>query len=146
MTARAYSEGKLKVFGGEQWRPLLHVRDAARAVAENVETKHTGIFNLHRQNIRMNELADLVHKHYPDLKIETVEMKFEDARNYRVRSDKAKKILGFEAKHDAEVGIAELKKVLDAGRIKDINNPLYTNQMYLSRFNTHHMYSSGVTG
>jgi nucleoside-diphosphate-sugar epimerase len=31
MAARAYYEQRLKVFGGEQWRPLLHVKDAALA-------------------------------------------------------------------------------------------------------------------
>ncbi len=137
MTAKAYAEGRLKVFGGEQYRPLLHVRDAARAIVENLETKNTGIYNLYKQNIRIYDLATAVHKVYPNLQIDTVEMKFEDSRNYRVNGDKAKKELGFEAQLAVDAGVAELKKVLDAGRIKDINDPLYTNQMYLNVFKTH---------
>src|SRR5262245_25484241 len=56
LTARAYSDRKLKVFGGRQYRPLLHVRDAAQAIADNLLTKHVGIFNLHQVNSKIVDL------------------------------------------------------------------------------------------
>src|SRR5581483_719384 len=57
LTVRAAIERKLTVFGGDQFRPLLHVKDAARAVIENLETSHTDVYNLHRQNVRIIDLA-----------------------------------------------------------------------------------------
>ncbi len=132
MTARAHYEKKLKVFGGKQYRPLLHVKDAARVAVENLTTSHRGIFNLNKQNINMSCLARKVAKYFPKLTIEKVPMKFEDARNYRVSIDKAKQILQFKPTLSIDEGILELKDLLENGRIRDINSPRYTNLVYLS--------------
>ncbi len=137
MTAKAYSEGELKVFGGTQYRPLLHVKDAAQAIVDNLETKHKGIYNLHKINIKISDLAEEVKKQFPKVKIEKVKMKFEDSRNYRVSSDLAKKTFGFNPQYSPSDGIKELKKILEEGRIRDLNSPRYTNQMFLTQFNTH---------
>ena len=53
LTTRAIVDGKFKVFGGDQWRPLLHVRDAAQVWQTNLETSHTGIYNLHYENVKI---------------------------------------------------------------------------------------------
>ena len=137
LTVRAHRTGVIKVFGGEQFRPLLHVRDAARAVVENLETSHTGVFNLHRQNVRIIDLAYQVRNHFPDLVIEQTEMPFQDTRNYRVSSDKAQQVLGFKAVSSIDDGIEEVKELLETGRLKDVENPRYTNQGFLSLHNTH---------
>lgn len=142
LTTRAIIDGQFKVFGGEQWRPLLHVRDAAQAVADNLETKHTGVYNLHQENVKIIDLANQVKKHIPTVKMEIVDIKFQDARNYKVNSDKARKTLGFKPKYTAEDGIKEVKKMIEEHRIKDVNNPRYSNQSFLTMFNTHH-YAEG---
>jgi len=137
LAVRAFNIGKITVFGGDQFRPLLHVRDAAQAIVDNLTTRHTGIYNLHRQNVRIIDLAYQVRNHFPDLIIETVERKFEDTRNYRVSSDKAKNILGFNPTHSIDTGIEEIKSLLEQGRLRDTENPRYTNQKFLSISNTH---------
>jgi nucleoside-diphosphate-sugar epimerase len=137
LTVRAHRLGKIGVFGGEQFRPLLHVRDAAQAAVDNLTTSHTGVFNLHRQNVRIIDLAYQVRNHFPDLVIEQTPMKFQDARNYRVSSDKATKQWGFRPHVSIDDGIEEVKELLDTGRLKDVDNPRYTNQLFLSMFNTH---------
>lgn len=137
LTTRAIVDGSFKVFGGEQWRPLLHVRDAAQAVADNIETKHTGVFNLHNENVKIIDLANQVKEYVPDLKMEIVDIKFQDARNYKVNSDKARSTFGFSPKLSPEYGIKEVKKLIEERRIRDVNNPRFSNQSYLSMFNTH---------
>ena len=137
LVVKAHRVGKLQVFGGDQFRPLLHVRDAAQAVFDNITTKHTGIFNLHKQNVRIVDLAYQVRNHFPDLVIEQMERKFEDTRNYRASSDKAKTILGFNPLRSIDEGIEEVKELLDCGRLKDVENPRYTNQKFLSISNSH---------
>lgn len=132
LTVKAYTQGKLSVFGGEQFRPLLHVDDVAQAVVANLKTDHTGIFNLHRQNVRIVDLAYQVRNHFPDCVIEQTEMPFQDTRNYRVSSKKAKDIFGFVPKQSIDDGIEELKFLVETGRIKDINASRYSNQAYLS--------------
>lgn len=137
LSARAYRQGKISVFGGDQFRPLLHVKDAARAAVENVVTKPTGVFNLARQNVRIVDLAYQVRNHFPDLIVDQTPMKFQDARNYRASSEKAQKVLGFKAVYSIDDGIDEIKELLESHRLKDVDNPRYTNQTFLSMFNTH---------
>lgn len=143
LTVRAHRQGKVSVFGGDQFRPLLHVRDAAQVAVDNLATKHIGVFNLARQNVRIIDLAYQVRNHFPDLVIEQTPMKFQDARNYRVSTEKAQKILGFKAAYSIDDGIEEIKELLDSRRLKDVDNPRYTNQAYLSMFNTHKLATGG---
>lgn len=133
LTARAVSQGKLTVFGGEQYRPLLHVKDAAQAIADNVHTKHTGIFNLRYSNMKIAQLANIINYHVP-CEIETVQTAFEDARNYRVSTRKARDTFDFSPKHSINDGIMEVAKLVQEGRIKDLNNPRFSNQLFLEVF------------
>ena len=64
-------------------------------------------------------------------------MTFQDARNYRVSSERAQRILGFKPAHSIDSGIEEIKALLDMKRIKDVDNVRYTNDGYLARFGTH---------
>lgn len=130
LTARAISDGKLTVFGGEQYRPLLHVEDAAQAIVDSLETEHKGIYNLHKKNMRILDLAKDVQKVVP-CELEVVETTFEDSRNYKANSDKARKTLGFNPYYDTDDGIEEVAKLLIDGRIKDLNNPRYSCQGFL---------------
>jgi len=137
LTVRAHREGHISIFGGDQFRPLLHVADAAQAVLENLETAHRGVFNLHRQNVRIIDLAYQVRNHFPDMEIERTDIAFQDSRNYRVSSERAALELGFKPERTIDLGIEEVKELLDACRIRDVDNPRYTNQAFLTTFNTH---------
>ena len=43
LTAKAINDKKLTVFGGRQFRPLLHVKDAARVIEESIRSENKGI-------------------------------------------------------------------------------------------------------
>lgn len=143
LTVRAHRDGHISIFGGDQFRPLLHVADAAQAVFENLETANTGVFNLHKQNVRIIDLAYQVRNHFPDMAIEQTDVRFQDTRNYRVTSDKAARELGFKALRSIDQGIEEVKELLVTGRIRDVENPRYTNQAFLSTFSTHMNFAAG---
>ena len=144
LTVRASQHGKITVFGGDQFRPLLHVRDAARAIVDNLPTAHTGVYNLIRQNVRIVDLAYQIRNHFPDLKIESTPMQFQDSRNYRVCGQKAARALNFKPQVSIDDGIGEIKELLDSNRLRDIDNPRYTNQTYLKMFNTHQPASTDI--
>lgn len=133
LTVIAATEGELTVFGGDQFRPLLHVRDVAYAMLENLETKHTGVFNLHRQNTRIVDVAYQIRNHFPDAKINITEMQFQDARNYRVNGAKAKEILGWRSRWSIDDGIDQIKELVETKRLVDLTNPRYTNQKFLTQ-------------
>ncbi|GII92835.1 NAD-dependent epimerase/dehydratase family protein [Sinosporangium siamense] len=132
MTMRAITERKLHVFGGQQHRPLLHVRDAAQAIVNGLGTRHAGIFNLHSENVRIFDIARRVRDLVPDAVVVTTDAMFEDLRSYRVTSDKAGRLLDFTPRLTVEDGIIELKSLIADRRIKNLEHPRYRNQEYLA--------------
>ncbi len=131
LVLKACLYGHINVFGGQQYRPLLHVRDVGAAITKVLGTNHSGVFNLHHSNLTISELADHVIKCYPGVAVEHTEIKFEDARNYRVNSDKARTTFGFKPELDIDAGIKEVGALVSAGRIKDPSDVQYSNFDYL---------------
>jgi nucleoside-diphosphate-sugar epimerase len=131
LTLKACLYGRCSVFGGEQYRPLLHVRDVGGAIAQVVGTNHRGVFNLHHDNLKISALADRIAQLFPNVAIEKTEIKTQDARNYRVSSDKARSTFGFSPKFDIDVGIKEVGALVKEGRIRDPSDVQYSNFDYL---------------
>jgi nucleoside-diphosphate-sugar epimerase len=131
LTVKAHTTGNIHVFGGDQFRPLLHVKDVARAIEMVLETDHTGVFNLARQNVRIIDLSYQIRNHFPDLVIERTDRPFQDTRNYRASSEKAKQAFGFNSIHSIDDGIEEIKYLVGTHRIKDLDHARYSNQRFL---------------
>ena len=134
LVTKALTEGKLTVFGGEQWRPLLHVNDVANAINHTLEGGVTGIFNLHYKNFKIIDIANEIIQKVPSAIIETTPMKFQDARNYQVSSEKLFNSTGFKAEVDLLTGIQEVFELISNKRIKDVNHIRYSNQNYLKKY------------
>lgn len=131
LSAKACLYNQVSVFGGQQYRPLLHVRDAAAAVARNLETEHAGIFNLHAVNAKISDLAESCRRYFPRLEVRHTEMKFQDSRNYRVSSQRAGAAFGFATTRTVEDGIGEIKALIEQGRVRSLGSPRHSNQRYL---------------
>ena len=122
MIKSAVETGRIKVTGGgNQWRPLLHVRDTARALLMTADAPATTvngrIFNIGFANFRMRDLAELVKACLP-IPIEViVESETMDNRSYRVSFDRAKDVLGFVAERDVTFGVAEVYNALSSGTV-----------------------------
>jgi len=134
LTTKALQDKKMSVFGGDQWRPLLHVKDVANAIDRTLETDVNGIFNLHHKNYKIIELAEKIKEKIPDVVIETTPLPFQDTRNYQVSSEKLKVATGFEALIEIDQGINEVYDLISSNRIKDTNDPRYSNQSFLQTF------------
>jgi len=134
LTTKAYIDKKMSVFGGEQWRPLLHVKDVANAIAHTLDTQTNGVFNLHYKNFKIIEIANEIKNKINDVEIETTPLPFQDARNYQVSSEKLKDATGFQATVDLTQGIDEMYELISSNRIKDINDPRYSNQNFLQKY------------
>ena len=134
LTTKALQDKKMSVFGGDQWRPLLHVKDVANAIEKTIQTDVKGIFNLHHKNYKIIELAEKIKEKIPDVVIETTPLPFQDARNYQVSSEKLKVETGFEALIDLDQGINEVYNLIASNRIKNVNDPRYSNQLFLQTY------------
>jgi len=133
--ARAVFMGSVMVINGDQWRPLLHVQDAARACVASLEAAAESVsgevFNVGAAdlNLQIGELGRVVAQVIPQVKIETVQT--EDRRNYRVTFDKIRERLEFICWKTMESGIREIYGSIRAGLITDFTTAQFNNQFAL---------------
>lgn len=140
LTLRAVMGETLKVFGGEQWRPLLHVRDVSHAVEYCLDNDINGIYNLSECNMTVRQLAEKIQEIIPNTQVEYQDMKFEDLRNYRVKNDKISAV-GWSPKCSIDKGILETKQVLEQGRVKNVQDLVYSNANFVK-----YLHSGGKHG
>lgn len=133
LTIRAVLENKMSVFGGKQYRPLLHVRDVATAMVPQIGTNAAGLYNLHTVNTTIIDLAHQIKKIVPTAELEITESSFQDARNYMVSSDKARNELGFKPVYSTDEGIVEVANLIKQRRITDVNLPRFSNVAALTQ-------------
>lgn len=116
LTNHAYHNREIKVFGGEQLRPNVHIDDMVDSYLSvlNADSKKINgqIFNVGFKNQSVNELAEDVKSVIGD-DIRIIHSKSEDNRSYHVSSQKIKDILGFETKNTIQDAVADLKESFD---------------------------------
>lgn len=132
MTLHAITRGKIFVLGGgQQWRPFLHVRDAAAAFQMALEAKREKIyceaFNVgsNNNNIKIVDLARAVSGEVgAEVEVAPADA---DRRNYNVDFSKIARVLGFKAKHSIADGIREVAAWVNRDVKKDYNTGEFFN-------------------
>ena len=130
LTTRAMKNEPLTVFGGEQWRPILHVKDVGEALCHCLENEVTGLYNLSYKNIKIYQIAEEIAKVIDEVKIEYAHMNYEDLRNYRVKTDRIM-ATGWKPRYNITDGIREVAKLIEEHRIVDTNDPVYHNAAFV---------------
>jgi len=126
--ARALSGHKITVFGGQQYRPFLHVLDAADAFMHTLENDLKGVFNVAWRNLKLIDAAMEIRK---KAQVEVkVSKEIVDRRNYLVNCDKINKT-GFRPLRDIEFAMEEISKAFADGTIVDYTLPKYSNYKLL---------------
>ena len=134
LTVRAVAEQRITIFGGNQWRPNVHCRDAARAFIMALEAPAARvageIFNLggDAQNHRISELGELVATIVPGTQLE-ISGDVQDPRDYRVSFAKIREVLGFEPQYSVADGIREVAAAVraDPALLRRWREPMYYN-------------------
>jgi len=136
MTANAIIQGKLSIFGGSQWRPIIHVRNVADVIIKSLDLPITGIYNISAFNYQIKKLGSEVAE-IIGCKTEYVEEKFEDQRNYHVSVEKAKreKLLDFEHLYSVKDGVIQIKDLIENKRLKYTENDIYFNIRHITNLN-----------
>lgn len=122
MVKDAIIDGVIKVFGGEQSRPFLHVEDAAIAVLKSTGTFNIGVFNLATANVQVQHLAQVI-AGFENAKVE-FNQGSTDPRDYKMDCTRSRKELGLTTNSIA-YGIAQLDSY-----IRSIKNPDFTHPDY----------------
>lgn len=140
MTMSAFTEGKITVFGGSQWRPLLALEDAAEAYLKVLESdlNMTGgrIYNVgsEKQNYMISEVAKQVAAGILEVSGKEIPVKIEgdsvDTRDYRVSFKKIKSELGFKVQHSISAAAKDIWQKLESKEIKDPNQKVYYNHYF----------------
>lgn len=134
----AATEGKIIIFGGNQWRPLLHVADAATAyvnVLEQPLSKQKNlIFNVgsNDQNYTISQVGNMVKEILPKTKVlfkKSENTSVQDKRTYQVSFDKIEKTLGFKPTNSVSESLLAIYTAIKSGEIKNPNGEQYYNSI-----------------
>jgi nucleoside-diphosphate-sugar epimerase len=122
MTLNAVQKGKIFILGGgKQWRPIVHVRDTARAFTDllsaPVERVNGEIFNVGAMNAQILSLAYVVRENLPFRVEMEVVPDDADKRDYNVSFEKLTRTIGFRAELTPAEGVQEIYDALKNGRI-----------------------------
>ncbi len=127
---KGLSEKLLPINGGEQWRPLLHVRDVGMATRFCLKNNISGLYNLGYKNFRIKDIATEIAERIQGVKIQFTDISFEDLRNYKVLNDKILNT-GWTPRYSLQDGIEEMYLVINQGRIKNLLDTVYSNEKHL---------------
>ena len=141
LTNLAINTGIIKVFGGSQLRPNLHIQDYSEACQTIIEAPtekvRKQIFNCGYENLSILEIAENVKKVIEDKK--DLKLKIEpsnDQRSYHINSDKIRDILGFKPKKNVEYAVKELKNAFSRGMLPNsLTDEIYFNVKLMKKLN-----------
>lgn len=120
LTNHAVNERMIRVFGGHQMRPNIHIEDMTdlyvQALAWPAATVDGEVFNVGYENYKIMEIAEMVQQVVGD-DVEIVTVPTSDHRSYRISSDKIKRVLGFVARHTVAEAVRDIAEAFRMGRI-----------------------------
>ena len=136
LAAKACIDQRITVFGGDQWRPFLHVEDAAAALLKVLQAPrpviHNQVFNIgsDAQNHTIQQVGEIVHQVVPEAELLRQDLEL-DQRNYRVDFRKFDSMIGFSPRWTVEMGVRQVVSAVHSGRVSDYREARYSNVRYL---------------
>ena len=131
LTMHAVCRGAVSIFGGSQWRPLVHVEDIARALMLAMEEplpEGAPVLNVGdtMENYQLIDLKDELVARIPQIAV-TVQPEVTDRRTYRVSFDRIERLWGFRASRRVGDGIEEIAGAIRNGAIPEPEHRRYVN-------------------
>ena len=132
LTAQAVATGQITVFGGSQWRPFVHVRDAADAILGCLQAPSSAVggcvFNVggDDENYTVAQIAEIISAAVPDVQVHVAPAVGEEA-DYRVCFARIRSAVGFAPGRTVADGVAEIAATIARGAVTDYTDPRYNN-------------------
>lgn len=137
LTAKAVMDGEITIQGGDQWRPFLHVDDAALSLLHTLEAPlpkvHRQVFNVgsDEQNFTIQQIGELIKTLVPGALLINQGL-CGDRRDYRADFRKIREDLGFVPRWSLIEGINQVVDLIRSGAVKDYQTAKYSNVKYLT--------------
>jgi len=137
LTAKAVTEGAITIFGGDQWRPFIHVDDVANAIIKVLDAPkwlvNGKIYNVgsDNQNYTISQIGEIIREIIPGVDVRK-ESDIIDKRNYNVSFSRIYKELGFEPIHKIEDGVIEIKEFIEKNKI-NYKDEKYNNYLKIKK-------------
>lgn len=131
LTMKAVKTGSITINGGEQWRPIIAVKDIAGYVTEACVEKHSGIFILSKENVVIRELGERISNIVENTNVIYTEISFQDARNYKVDNTKALTVFKYKPIVTVEEEVTRMVKLFEENRVDNPEDKIYHNGAYL---------------
>lgn len=139
LTNLAFNKRKITVFGGDQLRPNIHIKDMVRLYEMLLEIPFSKInrkvYNAGDENLKVAQIAALVREVVSGIVGEiTVEIKeSNDPRSYQVCSDKIAQEIGFVSQFKVRDAIVELIEAFESGKLSRVDDEKYVNMKRMKR-------------
>jgi nucleoside-diphosphate-sugar epimerase len=139
LTNLAYHKRKISVFGGDQLRPNIHIKDMVRVYLAALDARDEQIageiFNAGYENMKVSEIAHAVQRVIGD-DVELITTPTDDNRSYHISSKKIADKLGFHTAHTIEEAVLDMKKAFDDGLLPDsLDKSEYFNIKQMQKIN-----------
>jgi nucleoside-diphosphate-sugar epimerase len=144
LSAKALLDGEITVYGGDQWRPFVHVDDAAQAIFTTLRAPlpivRNEVFNIgsNEQNYTIQQVGEIIHCVVPKAHLVN-KGNDSDRRNYRVDFSKLANILGFTPQWTIEQGVRQVVEAIETGKVTSYQHALYSNVKFLNEQGTAHL-------
>ena len=121
LTNHAVNAGRIKVYGGDQKRPNIHIQDMVDAYLLLLELPDEliagRIYNAGYQNHTVRQLAEMVRDVVGPEQVVLVTEPTDDNRSYHISSEKIARELGFHPRFTIEDAVQDLVKAFAEGRL-----------------------------
>ena len=131
LTMKAVKDGEININGGDQWRPIIAVKDIAGYVTEACREQYEGIYVLSLENVIIRELGEKISNLIPNTKVNYSEISFQDARNYRVDNSKALKTFKYKPTVTVEEEVNRMLNIFKENRVENPEDKIYHNGVFL---------------
>jgi len=130
LSYHALTRGEIRVFGGAQMRPNIHIQDLTDFYLLLLDAEAARVngraFNVVRENASVMQIAEMIRDTVGgDVSIRVVPT--EDNRSYHLSGALAAQEFGFTAAHALDETIGELRDAFTDGRIPDPHSFIYRN-------------------
>jgi nucleoside-diphosphate-sugar epimerase len=135
MSMKSFVDGRIQVFGGSQWRPLLGVEDAAevyvRCLNAGLQDVGNQVFNVgsDSQNYQIDQVAEIIGGSLGGIPIARDHSNL-DARDYRVSFVKLNQTLGFSPQQSIAGEARTIFDKLQSGEIRNPAQRIYYNHFF----------------